>query len=278
MRERGASAKVLRHARVQRDAWRRTQAASVFTAATFAAADAAISAEAVILGATLVFLSQLRVIGIEHLIEDPPRLDFTEPTTSKPPIDFEDAFGQQPLERVAVEVMRAGLQSVAVVEALVTAHEREQGAEIAGAPVSAYSRRIEVARFVRELHVAEGVFADIAEEAAAAIWSASKEYSDEPPRWIRSDDYVMAKSLLPHLYHSKHKPLDSTKRAGIPEEALDVPMNRAEMSALLGVAAIGAHDPLALLARQMENLAIYAERFRVSLTEDEALWIEERAG
>jgi hypothetical protein len=274
VRERGASPQVIRRAREQRDGWRRTQAASVFAGVSLAALGAPASAAIVTFGACLIFLSQLRVIGIERLIEDPPRLDFTTPTEAIPPIHFEDVFDLHPMERATVEISKAGLSSVALAEAVVVAFEREQGALIAGAMRSAYARRQELASFVRQLYVAENSFAEVADGAAAALAELREWDVSEPPwRGPASNIFSTSGDTFFTYVHDYAGSLETVGQAGIPLEALDVPFNKVELASLLNVAVLETHNPLFLLSRELKGVGNLGVRFGASLSTDQTLWV-----
>lgn len=96
--------------------------------------------------------ADLKLVGADRRVEDPPREDFREVTTAPLVLPYRDAFGRSDFERTVARFARLTVETVSFESAMVTAHERELGAVLFGADDEAVER----ARERREFRVSAG--------------------------------------------------------------------------------------------------------------------------
>lgn len=131
-------------ARDERDAWKRLQidatAAGALTSGVVGLAAAAIGAAAVVSAPPLLvaravaWWAQRKLVTIDRKIEDPPRLDYGEPSVVVPHPVHREAFGSDPLEQVAFQFLVDLSTAVALEDAMIVADERANAGRTAPPP------------------------------------------------------------------------------------------------------------------------------------------------
>lgn len=138
--------------------------------ALIAAIPAGLVVAPIALATILVVVLQRQENGVNRLLDDPPRLDFTTPTKARSRRYVAGQLGESDLAIATDQAALATLRVNAYAEALVRADERAQGARNAGDEQSAGEREREAFQFLERMRAASLDQAEILDE-LALIWA-----------------------------------------------------------------------------------------------------------